>query len=29
MHHLEAIEVVPTGSFKQLNDILVRDSALP
>lgn len=29
MHHLHAIDVVPTSSFKLLNDILVRESALP
>lgn len=29
MHHLHAVDVVPTGSFKLLNDILVRESALP
>lgn len=29
MHHLHAIDVTPTGTFKQLNDILVRESALP
>ncbi len=29
MHHLNAIEVSPTGNFKLLNDILVRESALP
>lgn len=29
MHHLKALEVTSTGNFKMLNDILVRDSALP
>lgn len=29
MHHLNAIEVAPSGTFKVLNDILVRESALP
>lgn len=29
MHHLHAIEVSKNGQFKMLNDILVRDSALP
>lgn len=29
MHHLKATDVKETGNFKLLNDILVRDSALP
>jgi hypothetical protein len=29
MHHLKAKDVMRTGGFKELNDILVRESALP
>ena len=29
MHHLQALEVKQNGKFKLLNDILVRESALP
>jgi hypothetical protein len=29
MHHLHAINVEKTGNYKELNDIIVRESALP
>jgi hypothetical protein len=29
MHHLHAIDVEKTGGFKELNQIIVRESALP
>lgn len=29
MHHLHAIDIEKTGGFKQLSEILIRESALP
>lgn len=29
MHHLHALNIDKTGNFKELNDIIVRESALP
>jgi hypothetical protein len=29
MHHLHAFNIEKTGNYKELNDIIVRESALP
>jgi len=29
MHHLHAVDIERTGEFKELNEIVVRESALP
>ena len=29
MHHLHALEITKTGKFKDLSEIVVRESALP
>jgi len=29
MHHLHALSMETTGQFKELSDIIVRESALP
>jgi ribosomal protein L19 len=29
MHHLHGVNIEKTGQFKELNDIVIRESALP